>query len=204
MLLPLVAVALVSALAAPMWVTRYLLIVLVPAAMLAAVGTVGTDRHWGTTVSAVRIVAVLGLLAAAAYPAQHNVRGAHAKNGFDYRGAAAVIQSHQRPGDALIYTIGSRTLRPGIDYYLSQDPGRPRDLLLQHSAAANATLTADEFPDAAAHLDGVPRVWLLVSGTEKNLTAQRADLTPALSAQYQQAGLWHLERTTLALYVRRR
>jgi len=42
-----------------------------------------------------------------------------------------------------------------------------------------------------------------VSGTEKNLTAQRADLTPALSAKYQQAGLWRLERTTLALYVRR-
>jgi len=203
-LVPLIAVALVSALAAPMWVARYLLIVLVPAAMLAAVGTVGTDRQWGTGASAVRIVAALVLLAAAAYPAQHNVRGAHAKNGFDYRGAAADIERNQQPGDGLVYAMGSRTLRPGIDYYLSQDPGRPRDLLLQRSAAANATLTADEFPDTAAHLNGVSRIWLLVGGTEQDPTIHRADLGPALSTQYQQAGLWHLKRTTLALYVRRR
>ena len=202
-LLPLVAVALVSALAAPMWVTRYLLIVLVPAAMLAAVGTVGTDRRWGTGASAACVLTVLVLLAFAAYPAQYSLRRAHAKNGFDYRGAAAVIERDQQPGDGLVYAMGSRTLRPGIDYYLSQDPGRPRDLLLRRAAAANATLIADEFPHAAEHLDGVPRVWLLVGGTEKDLTAQRADLAPVLSSRYQRVGLWHLKRTTLALYVRR-
>ena len=77
-------------------------------------------------------------------------------------------------------------------------------MLFRSSAAANATLIADEFPDAAEHLDGVPRVWLLVSGTEKDLTAQRADLAPVLSSRYQRVGLWHLKRTTLALYDLRR
>jgi len=196
-LVPLIAVALVSVLASPMWVERYLLIVLVPAAMLAAVATVGTRA------SAVRVTLVLTLLAVAAYPAQQSIRRAHAKNGYDYRGAAAVIQRLQQPGDGLVYATASRTLRPGIGYYLSQDPQRPRDLLLQRSAADNATLTADEFPDAAAHLDGVSRVWLLVDGTGKDPTTRRPDLAPVLTSQYQRAGLWRLNRTTLALYVRR-
>jgi mannosyltransferase len=201
-LVPLIVVAAVSILISPLWVARYVLIVLAPTALLAAVALVGPGKR-RTGLVAVRVAVVLALVAFAALPGQRSVRAATAKNGSDYRGAASLIQRYQQPGDGVVYQARSRTLRAGTGYYLSRDPGKPRDLLLLRTAAENATLTADEYPDAAAHVRGVRRVWLLVTGSHSDPTTARPDLRTLLKSQYRRIGLWHLSRATLALFVLR-
>jgi mannosyltransferase len=241
-LVPIVVVAVVSVLGSSLWVPRYLLIVLAPAAMLAAVtavsplravtgsgasrGDAGPDalrgdaaldppggsggrrgdsasgwlrgRRWEV---GVRSVLVLAVFALAAYPGQRTVRGADAKNGSNYRTAASIIRANQQPGDGLVITANSRALRAGIDYYLRNDPGRPRDLLEQRPAAEVASLKAKEFPDSAAHVAGVARVWLFVSGRNRpDPTTQRPDLRTLLQTQYERIGLWHMNGATLGLY----
>jgi mannosyltransferase len=255
---PIVVLAAVSVVSSPLWVARYLLIVLAPAAMLAAVAAVGPPRgvvapgasggvaapgasggvvapgasggvaapgaprgvaapaapadpprgvaglarlRGRSWEAAVRSVSVLAVFAFAAYPGQRAVRAADAKNGSDYRTVASIIRANQQPGDGLVIKVDSRALRAGIDYYLRQDPGRPRDLLQQRSAAEVARLKAQEFPDSAAHVAGVRRVWLLVPGRNRSdPTAQRPELRPLLQTQYQRIGLWHMNGATLGLY----
>jgi mannosyltransferase len=209
---PVITVAAVSVIGSPLWVPRYLLVVLAPTAMLAATATVGAltvrgeperHRHRRGAVPAVRLIVILALVGFAAYPDQLLVRGATAKNGSDYRGAAAVIRCYEQPGDGVVYQHTSRTLRAGIDHYLSRDPGRPRDLLVLQSAAERGSLTAEEYPDAAARVQGVHRLWLLVTRSHSDPTTMRADLRTVLRAQYRRIGLWHLNSSTLALFVQR-
>jgi mannosyltransferase len=200
---PLLVVALVSVFSSPLWVARYVLIVLVPTAVLAAVALVGSHRRWGTVASAVRVTLVLALIGFAAFPGQLAVRGTTAKNGSDYRSAARLIEQFQQPGDGVLYQERSRTLRAATNYYLSQDPGKPRDLLLLQPAAADATLASEEYPDAASHVKGVPRIWLLVTGIHRDPTVVRTDLRTELKTQYRRVGLWYVNRGTLALYVQR-
>ena len=192
-LAPVIAVAAASVLSAPFWVARYLLVVLTPLALLAAVGL-------GRT-TALRLLTVFALLAFVVYPGQRSVRGVDAKNGSDYRGAAEIIKRYEQPGDGVIYRARTRTLRPGIDYYLRQDRNRPRDLLLARSAADVASLRADEYPNPAAHLAGAKRLWLLVDGHYNDPTTVRPELRPTLITDYRRTGLWHLHRATLALFV---
>jgi mannosyltransferase len=155
-------------------------------------------RRWEV---GVRSVLVLAVFALAAYPGQRTVRGADAKNGSNYRTAASIIRANQQPGDGLVITANSRALRAGIDYYLRNDPGRPRDLLEQRPAAEVASLKAKEFPDSAAHVAGVARVWLFVSGRNRpDPTTQRPDLRTLLQTQYERIGLWHMNGATLGLY----
>jgi mannosyltransferase len=199
---PLAAVALASVLTSPLWVARYLLVVLAPVALLAAVATIGRVPVRRPVV-AVRVVVVLTLLAFAALPGQRGVRSAFIKNGSDYRGAASIIERRQQPGDGIVYTLGNRAQRAGIDYYLRDDAGRPRDLTLDRPAAEVASLVAQEYPDAEQRLTGATRVWLFVYGKHKDPTWARLDLRPALTTKYQRTGLWHLSRGTLALYVPR-
>jgi mannosyltransferase len=151
----------------------------------------------------VRVVAVLVVLAFAALPGLTAVRGDYIKNGSDYRGAASIIESGQRPGDGIVYMANSRAQRAGIDYYLRGDTGRPGDLTLERPAAQVASLTAEEYPDAVPRVTGVSRVWLFVYGKHDDPTWARLDLRPLLNKGYQRAGLWHLSRATLALYLRR-
>jgi mannosyltransferase len=199
---PLIVVALVSVLATPLWVARYLLVVLAPVALLAAVATVGRPGV-RPPLRAVRVGAVLVVLAFAALPGLTAVRGDYIKNGSDYRGAASIIESGQRPGDGIVYMANSRAQRAGIDYYLRGDTGRPGDLTLERPAAQVASLTAEEYPDAVPRVTGVSRVWLFVYGKHDDPTWARLDLRPLLNKGYQRAGLWHLSRATLALYLRR-
>jgi mannosyltransferase len=76
------------------------------------------------------VLAAVALLALAVYPAQRTVRGATAKNGSDYRSAARIIERDEQPGDSIVYTAHSRTLRAGLDSYLRRYPRRPSNLLL--------------------------------------------------------------------------
>jgi mannosyltransferase len=198
---PVVAVGLASIIGSPMWVTRYMLVVLPFTVLLAAVALVRTDRAWGTVPAAARVTAVLLFLGFAAWPGQVMVRGHHVKTGYDYRGVAAVIQANQRPGDGIVYQFHSRSMRPGVNYYLRRDPGKPRDVLLMGTAAANDTLNVDEYPDLVAHLRGVHRLWLMVAGIHADPTTMRKDLRTFLKKHYHLSGRWALSHTTLALYV---
>jgi mannosyltransferase len=207
---PVTVVAAVSVLVSPMWVARYLLVVLVPLAMLAAVTVVGqlrVDRKPGGSAAsrapgpaALRLIVVLAVVAATAYPGQRAVRAPTAKNGPDYRSIAAIIQQHQRPGDGMVFEIRSRAMRAGLGYYLHRDGTFPRDLLQHRSAADAGRLVAEEYPDAAARVAGVPRVWLLVSGPRKDPATGYPALRPLLRDDYERVGTWQVNRGTVALY----
>jgi mannosyltransferase len=214
---PLTVLTVVSVLVSPMWVPRYLLVVLVPLAMLAAVAVVrqsrsdsgagGTARH--RFVAALRLIVVLGVLAASAYPAQRAVRSTTAKNGPDYRSIARIIHQHQLPGDGMVFEVRSRAMRAGMEYYLhrhdtvSRDP-LPQDLLQRRPAADVGRLTAEEHPDPAARVAGTPRVWLLVSGPRKDPATGYPALRPLLRDRYERVGLWQVSRGTVGLYRLRR
>ncbi|GAA3958518.1 glycosyltransferase family 39 protein [Actinoplanes auranticolor] len=207
---PVVVVATVSLLVSPMWVARYLLVVLVPLAMLAAVTVVGRVRAdnvagagapWRARGPAfLRLIVVLAVVAASAYPGQRAVRGPTAKNGPDYRGIAAIIQQHQQPGDGMVFEIRSRAMRAGMEYYLRRHPAYPRDLLQRRTAADAGRLMAEEHTDAAARVTGVPRVWLLVSGPRRDPATGYPALRPLLRKDYERVGIWQVSRGTVGLY----
>ncbi len=206
---PVTVVAVVSVLLTPMWVPRYLLVALFPLAVLAALTVVGqlrADRPPGGTrprvpaTPALRLVVLLAVLVGTAYPGQRAVRGPTAKNGPDYRGIAGVIQQHQLPGDAMVFEVRSRAMRAGMEYYLRQYPTFPRDVLQSRTAARAAWLMAEEHPDAAARLTGVPRVWLMVSGPRKDPATGYPALRPVLKDRYQVVKIWQLNRATVGLY----
>lgn len=215
-LVPLVVLGAVSAVGPSFWVARYLLITLAPTAVLAGVALArvstaaraagsGGGRDWRTgvrTKPVLRILAALALIAFAAYPGQLSVRGHNAKNGSDFRSAASIIHQYEQPGDGIVYQARSRTLRAGIDYYLRDDAGKPRDLLLLRSAAAVASLTGTEYPDVTGRVAGATRVWLLVTGEHSDPTSVRTELRTLLRKHYQRLQLWHINRATLALFAR--
>jgi mannosyltransferase len=202
--LPLAAIALVSVLGSSFWVERYLLVVLAPTAILAAASLHRLSKNrW-------RLLMTSVIFAAAAGPGQVVVRGRTFKNGSDYRSTATIILHNQQPGDDIVYTENSRTLRAGLDYYLRNDPGRPRDVLLRRSAAAIGSLRAAEYSDdasrggeVAARVGEAKRVWLMVYGVHNDPTTVRPDLQPLFRRDYQRVRIWHVHRATLELLARR-
>jgi mannosyltransferase len=199
---PIAAVAALSVLVAPYWVARYLLVVLAPLALLAAAGLRDVLAVRRTPLALARLAAVVAVLACAVFPGQRAVRTADAKNGSDYRTAAAIITKAQLPGDGIAYTANSRTMRTGLSYYLRHDPAPPRDVLLSRTAAQNATLRATELPPTPSRLAGTARLWLLVYGVHKDPLSVRPDLRAALAIRYRRTQIWFLHHETLALFVR--
>jgi mannosyltransferase len=202
---PLTVLAVASVLVSPMWVPRYLLVALVPLAMLAAVAVVRQSRMDGASgrhraVPVVRLLVVLVVVAGSAYPGHRHVRGPTAKNGPDYRGIARIIDQHQRPGDGMVYETGSRAMRAGMEYYLRRYDTFPRDLLQRRPAADVGRLRAEEHPDAATRVTGVPRVWLMVSGPRRDPATGCPALRPLLRERYERIGLWQVSRGTVGLY----
>ncbi|GAA2711827.1 glycosyltransferase family 39 protein [Actinoplanes palleronii] len=174
------------------WVNRYLLFILLPAAIVAAAGLYRSRR--GSLLA-------LTVLAMAAVPGQLAVRRPTIKNGSDYRTLAAVIERGQQPGDAIVFQRG-RTMRAGLDYYLRADRGRPQDVLLRRSAAQTATLTAAEHTDPVTRLAGTDRIWLVANGRFADPVATRPDLRRLLHDRFRRAGLWTVKNGTMALYLR--
>jgi mannosyltransferase len=221
-LAPLALVAAASVLVAPFWVARYLLVVLAPTAILAAVavtrpvevrlrqtlatrpGGRGGLRHVarGCLAPVMCLAAVLTVLAFAALPAHRKVRGATAKNGPDYRSIARLINCHQRPGDAIVYEARNRAMRAGTQYYLRRYHNSPRDVLQRRSAAKAGQLRADEYPDAATYVSGLDRVWLVVTGPQSDPIAGQPALRPLLTTRYQRIGSWNPKRAVVTLYRR--
>ncbi|MFI5938006.1 hypothetical protein [Actinoplanes sp. NPDC051494] len=203
-LVPIALIAVVSLSGANFWVARYLLIVLAPIALVAARGLkrLAADPRGDARVPAVRLAVVCVIFGVAALPGQAAVRGRTVKNGTDLRSTSAVVAQQRQPGDVIVYTPGSRVLRPGTDYYLRDVPGRPIDILLLRTASDAASLRADEYADAAARVSGSPRVWLLVSGRHNDPAATRPDLAPMLGYAYRRTGIWQVKDGTLALFTR--
>jgi mannosyltransferase len=208
-LVPVAVLLAVSLIVASFWVPRYFLVVLAPLALVAAVGLLyplperaGGARRRAVTLGA-RILPALLVVGLVMLPDQVRVRGTTAKNGSDYRGAAAIIARDRQPGDVLVHETGSRHLRPGLNHYLRSVPDRPPDVLMERSAAEVGRLRAQEYRDPVARVRGTPRVWLVVHHQRRDATTGRRDLRPLLTGEYRQARMWHLNRTTLALYVRR-
>ncbi|MFI5495076.1 glycosyltransferase family 39 protein [Actinoplanes sp. NPDC051859] len=204
-LAPPVLVAAASLTVYPLWVPRYLLVILTPLAILAAVALVGvggwaTRRgRWGALA---RVGGVVLLLAITALPGHGRVRSATAKNGPDYRGVAAIIEKRQSPGDVIVFETDSRALRAGMDYYLRLSHQRPTDVLQRRSAADVGELRAAEYAgaDAAARLTSTSRVWLVVGGDRRDPTALVPAVQGVLREKYVVAGLWHRNEATVALY----
>jgi mannosyltransferase len=194
--------ALVSVLATPMWVARYLLVILAPLAILAAVALTG-GRAERPRWTVARIVAVLLVLAFVAAPGQRAVRTATAKNGPDYRTIATIIGADARPGDVIVYPAKNRAIRAGTDHYLTGVRSAPADPLIRVPSARTGWLIADEHPDAIPHLAGATRIWLVIGDRRKDPVTARPDLRPLLDAGYHQIGLWHPKRATVALYETR-
>ncbi|SDS82781.1 mannosyltransferase [Actinoplanes derwentensis] len=174
------------------WINRYLLFVLLPAVIVAAAGLPRT-RIAG--------LSALAVVAAASVPGQLAVRQPTVKNGSDYRTLAGIIERRQQPGDVIVLE-GGRTMRAGIDFYLRHDPGRPRDVLLNRSAAQTATLEAAEHPDPVPRLAGTDRIWLVAYGRRADPASGRPDLQRMLDTDFQRAGRWTVKRGAMALYVR--
>ena len=157
------------------------------------------SRRW---LEVARLAAVVALLACAVYPGQRAVRTATAKNGSDYRTAAAIILAEQHPGDGLAYTANSRTMRTGLSYYLRHDHSPPQDVLLERTAAQDGTLKAVEFAPTPSRLARTQRLWLLVYGVHQDPLTVRADLRTAFEGRFRRTRVWFLHRETLALFVR--
>ncbi|MEV8510181.1 glycosyltransferase family 39 protein [Actinoplanes sp. NPDC051475] len=201
---PLLVVGTVSAVGPSFWVIRYVLYVLMPTAVLAAAGLVHACAGLRPRRVGARIVAALVVVAVAAAPGQLTVRGPTVKNGSDYRTLAGIIRRRQAVGDVIVYQAGSRTLRPGVGYYLRTDAGAPRDVLMRQTAAQAAALIAQEYRDPVARLAAANRIWLVVAARRGDPVNARRDLARLLHAQYRRAGLWRVKRATMALYVHRR
>ncbi|MEU8240051.1 glycosyltransferase family 39 protein [Actinoplanes missouriensis] len=192
---PTLTLAVVSVLASPMWVARYLLVILAPLAMLAAVALTNDDRF-----GRIRVVAVLLLVAFVAVPGQRAVRAPAAKVGPDYRAAARIIGEFQQPGDVLVYPPKNRNIRAGMDHYLNRLPTRPADPLVKVPSAETGWLIAEEYPELP---EGYRRIWIVVGNRVADPVASRPSLRPMLTAEYRRIGLWQPKRATVALYERR-
>ncbi|BBH71408.1 hypothetical protein ACTI_80930 [Actinoplanes sp. OR16] len=188
---PLVTLAVVSVLASPMWVARYLLVVLAPLAMLAAIALTRLER--------IRVVAVLLLLAFVAIPGQRAVRTPTAKVGPDYRAAAAIIGERARPGDVVVYPPKNRAIRAGMDYYLSRQPARPADPLVAVPSARTGWLIATEKSDVSA-ISRAERIWIVVGDRRGDAISAREQLRPILERDHRRIGFWQPKRATVALY----
>jgi hypothetical protein len=194
-------VAAFSHLAGPVWVTpRYLLISLMPFALLAATGTVravGSGRP-----RFVYLTVVLLVLAATAYRDQRAIRAVAGHAGGNYKQAAQLIQRLDAPGDAIVFQTG-RTMRSGIQYHLRDEPNRPADVLINRSAADRDALSAGEYADPAPYLRHRKRVWLVVMDKPADPVTQKPSVAPVLHSEFTRTSVWRFSRTTVALYTRK-
>ncbi|MGA5301982.1 glycosyltransferase family 39 protein [Nucisporomicrobium flavum] len=183
----------VSFVTSPLWVPRYVLVVVVPLALLAAVALRGLP---GRTVVALVMVVAVG------FESQQVVRGPAAHGGMDFRRAAAIVRAGQQPGDGVVYgRIGTWSLRAGLDYELRHGP-KPTDLLLRRTAADAGALEAVECPELTCF--DAQRVWYVGARHPGDPMADAGDaLRAKFEAEYRRTGYWLLPLGTIALYQRR-
>jgi mannosyltransferase len=149
-------------------------------------------------------VAVAGLLGA---PEQINFRRTHEwprSAQVDYRGAARIIATDQRPGDGIVYSPRDswKFLDIASAYYLRED--RPRDVLLAADQLQRADLWATECDQPARCLATTDRVWLLVTGKQTDpLLGMPEPKASALRDDFEVSHVWTVPGLTVALLVRK-
>jgi len=188
----------VSFVTSSLWVPRYVLFVVPPIALLAAVALRGRQGHrWW------RGGLALVLLAVVSIPAQQEVRDPVSHMGANFRRVAAIIADRQRPGDVIVYgRDGTWSLRAGIDYQL-RDRAKPRDVLLTVPAAEAGELDAVECADPVACLGDAPRVWFFRQWQSGAPLADAGPLTGTFRSDYRQTRVWKTTKATLVLLDRR-
>ena len=191
--LPPVLLIAVSFVTSPLWVPRYMLVVVVPLALLAAVALRGLR---------LRTVVALALIVAVGFEAQQAFRGPASHGGMDFRRAAAIVRAGEQPGDGVVYgRIGTWSLRAGLDYELRNGTA-PDDLLLRRSAAEVGGLDGAECPELTCF--DAERVWYVGARRAGDPMADAGDVLRAkFGAEYRRTGYWLLPLGTIALYQRR-
>ncbi|WP_305785239.1 glycosyltransferase family 39 protein [Symbioplanes lichenis] len=184
----------VSFVTSPLWVPRYVLFVIAPLALLAAVALRGL--RW-------RTVAALILIAAMGFEMQQTFRGPASHGGMDFRKAAAIVQSRLQPGDGVVYgRIGTWSLRAGLDYELRDSAVKPDDLLLREPAAEAGGLDGVECPGLTCFT--TDRVWYVGARQAGDPMSNAGDeLRAKFKAEYKRTGYWLLPLGTIALYERK-
>jgi mannosyltransferase len=190
----------VSFVTSPLWVPRYVLVV-VPAVCLCAALALRTVP--------LRAIGALLLLIGVCLPAQLRVRGETSHTGPDFRAVARHLDRWQQPGDVIVYgTAGTWSLRAGIDYQL-RGRTKPRDVLLQTPAAEVGELDAVQCADPVACLGSARRVWFFrwqPAGKQLTETAPLSGagaLGTVLTSQYRVVQVERATKANLILFERR-
>lgn len=182
---PLVGAALLS-LAKPLFLARYLIVMLPPLAILVALGVRALRPRWAVAAVAVALAANLHALAGW-YPGEE-------KEGLDFRSAAAQIAEEGSPRDGIAFYRPSRRLP--VEYYLRREDalaGAPTpvfptaawgdfDLIgdYERRVPQSTSWAAFVAPAASRH----QRIWLVQTGSDL-YEDERAALERALDAAYE-------------------
>ncbi|MBB2946054.1 mannosyltransferase [Actinoplanes lutulentus] len=177
---------------ASLWVPRYVLVVTVPVALLAALAL----RRFR-----LRQVAALLLLVALTLETHQAVRRPSSRDGMNFRTVASVVAAGLRPGDGVVYgRVGTWSLRAGLDYELRDRP-RPVDLLLVRSAARAGRLDAEEC--ATLTCFDTARVWYVGARRgDDPMSDAGGQLRAKLDRDYRRTGIWLHPLGVVALFER--
>jgi mannosyltransferase len=141
-------------------------------------------------------VAAIGL---AGLPGQVSARHDPVLGYPDYRGAAGIIRSDLRIGDAIAFGGIHFRARRAMTYE-NRRTLRPRDVFLYEPAERLGGYVATECPDPAACLGGTARIWLVNTTLSPDYFAE---LSPAigdlLRSRCTVVRTWHLDHLYLVL-----
>jgi mannosyltransferase len=192
---PLIALA-VAGFFAPVFVARYVLVVLPPLAVLAASAAARfAGRH---------AVALLALIALLGGPAQLSIR-TPAGHGEDSTKVATVIAPLYRPGDVAVFPDTNPSIPwAARDIYARYLPTpRPPDVLAVTPQRVDGRLLATECP-ADDCLGNPPRIWIIRADDAINPVL---DMTPGkqrlLSEDYKTTRRWSYPLLTIMLLQRK-
>ena len=181
---------------APIFVDRYVLVVLAPLAVLAASATLRFGRR--------HAIALLALIVVLGVPAQFDVRTADG-HGEASAKIASVIGPRFRPGDVAVFPDTNPSIPwAARDIYARYLPApRPPDVLEVTPQRTHGRLLATECPTATC-LGQPPRIWVIRVDKATNPVL---DMNPAkqrlLSAHYTTARRWSYPLLTIMLLQRK-
>jgi mannosyltransferase len=174
----------VSKVVQPLFLDYYMIIVLPPFMLLAAVGVAKLSRQAAQAIA----LGLLVVLSAVGVRNWYTSPGAE-----NYRGAARYILDHERPGDGVIYypagSVGGKGASSGFAYYDALDGrrGPPRV----------------RFQLGRAPLARPPRIWLVLRDSDVAADGphRQSQVESSVSRAYRRVGsATHLRNLTLVLY----
>jgi mannosyltransferase len=182
----------------PLWVARYLLVIVPPVAVLAGSAMAALGRT--------RCVALVAVVVMVAMPAHVGIRD-DAGHGQASRAVDEVIGTRARPGDVLVYPDTHPSIgwapRDIVDRYLPADR-RPPDVLRISPQRTDGRLLAVECPQAEC-LGTPDRIWVV---RVDEAVDPLLDMTPgkaaAIASHYREVDRWSGPLLTIVLLRRKR